>query len=172
MNQKVFTASWLFALILTVDVLTKKWALDMLGHHMTVEGFGGIPLTLTYNTGVAFGVSVGDMRWVIVAGTVLVMVALSVLFYQARPTDSLRITSLATVMAGAMGNLIDRVRWDRGVVDFIGPFDLGFFHFPIFNAADMAITVGAAMLAISLWMEERNLESEAAAVEATSTEAA
>jgi signal peptidase II len=58
------------------------------------------------------------------------------------------------VTAGALGNLIDRVRWDLGVVHFIGPFDLGMFHWPIFNVADMAITTGALMLGVSLWREE------------------
>jgi signal peptidase II len=54
-----------------------------------------------------------------------------------------------------VGNLYDRVRWDRGVVDFLGPVDLGLWHFPIFNVADMAITSGAVLLAISFWVEER-----------------
>ena len=52
-------------------------------------------------------------------------------------------------------NLYDRVRWSRGVVDFIGPVDLGFANFPIFNVADIAITCGAGLLAISFWLEER-----------------
>ena len=98
----------------------------------------------------------------------LVMCALVVLLRQARAADQLRVASIAAVMAGAMGNLFDRLRWERGVVDFIGPFNLGFAHFPIFNVADMAITVGAAALAISLWLEERNVEpAQAEAAEPT-----
>ena len=62
------------------------------------------------------------------------------------------------MIAGALGNLIDRVRWDRGVVDFIGPIDLGITHWPIFNVADMAISCGAVMLALSFWQEERALK--------------
>jgi signal peptidase II len=54
-----------------------------------------------------------------------------------------------------VGNLYDRVRWNRGVVDFLGPIDLGFWDFPIFNVADMAITCGAVLLAISFWFEEQ-----------------
>jgi len=174
MNQKIASAGWLLAVLLTADIFTKNWAEATLGHGFTTLGFGGwVPFTLTYNTGVAFGIRMGDMRWVIIGGTVLVMGALCVLFYQARHDDSLRITSLAAVMAGALGNLIDRVRWDGGVVDFIGPFTLGFanVNFPIFNIADVAITVGALMLAISLWLEERT-DLEPATVDATSTEPA
>jgi lipoprotein signal peptidase len=55
----------------------------------------------------------------------------------------------------AAGNLYDRVRWERGVVDFIGPIDLGLWNFPIFNVADMAITCGAVLLAVSFWFEEQ-----------------
>ena len=43
------------------------------------------------------------------------------------------------------------------MVDFIGPIDLGFYHWPIFNIADMAISCGAVLLAISFWQEERQL---------------
>jgi signal peptidase II len=168
MNRKLATAGWLLSAILIVDIVTKRWALDALGHHLTVHAFGGfLPLTLTYNRGVAFGLDVGGFRWLIIMGSVLVMCALAVLLYQARANDQMRVTSIAAVMAGALGNLIDRVRWDRGVVDFIGPFDMGFANFPIFNVADMAITVGAATLAVSLWLEEREAELEPARVEAS-----
>jgi signal peptidase II len=68
-------------------------------------------------------------------------------------TDRVRLFSLALIAAGAGGNLIDRVRWAGGVVDFIGPLDLGFMDFPIFNVADMAITCGAVLLLLSLWRE-------------------
>ena len=173
MNRKVITAGWLLTGILIIDVLTKRWALDALNHGLTVHAFGGfVPFTLTYNRGVAFGLDVGGFRWLIITGSILVMCALAVLLNQARVQDQTRIASIAAVMAGALGNLIDRVRWERGVVDFIGPFNLGFANFPIFNVADLAITVGAAALAVSLWLEEREADREAAPVEAASTDVA
>jgi len=160
MQPKYLRAFAIIAVILALDVVTKAWALRTLSPGWTVEGVGGlVPITLTFNTGVAFGISVGEMRWVIVAATFIVMGALVTLFRQALESDTLRVCSIATVFAGALGNLIDRLRWDRGVVDFIGPFNLGFTHFPIFNIADMAITTGAALLAISLWIEDRALKA-------------
>lgn len=160
MQQKTLRAFAIIAVILALDIATKAWALRTLSPGWTVEGLGGlVPITLTFNTGVAFGISVGEMRWVIVAATIVVMGALLTLFRQAPERDMLRICSIAAVFAGALGNLIDRLRWDRGVVDFIGPFDLGFAHFPIFNIADMAITTGAALLAISLWIEDRAVKA-------------
>jgi signal peptidase II len=159
MNRKLATIAGLMGSLLVLDIITKQWALRTLGDGYTSHLLGGlVPVTLTYNRGVAFGLSVGGSRWIIIVGTALVMCALVVLLRQARPSDQLRVASIAAVMSGAMGNLFDRLRWERGVVDFIGPFNLGFAHFPIFNVADMAITVGAAALAISLWLEERNVE--------------
>jgi signal peptidase II len=79
---------------------------------------------------------------------------------QAEQRDWLRLVSISMVVAGALGNLYDRVRWDRGVVDFIGPIDLGVMDWPIFNVADMAISCGAVMLAVSFWLEERQAKKE------------
>jgi signal peptidase II len=78
------------------------------------------------------------------------------LFRQAHDRDFLRIVSISLVVSGAIGNLYDRVRWSRGVIDFIGPIDLGLWDFPIFNVADMAITCGALLLAASFWLEEQD----------------
>ena len=79
------------------------------------------------------------------------------------PHNYIRITAISLVVAGAVGNLYDRVRWSRGVVDFIGPIDLGFWDFPIFNVADISISCGAILLAISFWMEEQQERKAAAA---------
>ena len=112
-------------------------------------------MTLAYNRGAAFGLSIGnDPRWFFIPVTVLALGLLAGLLLKTDDQDRFRIFALALVSTGALGNLIDRVRWDRGVVDFIGPIDLGFMDWPIFNVADMAISCGAVALAISFWMEE------------------
>lgn len=74
--------------------------------------------------------------------------------YRTTTTDHrLRRILVPAIAGGALGNLVDRLRWDRGVVDFLGPFDLGFMVWPIFNVADMAISCGTALLVLSLWRE-------------------
>ena len=143
------------SLIVLADILTKWWALAEL-----VPGYTrhilGVPITLAFNTGAAFSLSVGAWsRWVFLAFTVVALVAIVRLFREAAPGDWLRHNALALVLAGALGNMIDRVRWARGVVDFIGPVDLGFTDFPIFNIADSSITVGIGLLLISFWREGR-----------------
>jgi signal peptidase II len=145
--------------VLIADLLTKRWALAALADGARMDLFGGlVPLTLAFNRGAAFGLSIGDdPRWIFIPITVVALILLASLFRQADGGDHLRIVSIALVTAGATGNLIDRVRWDRGVVDFIGPINLGFMDWPIFNVADMAITCGALLLALSFALEERNL---------------
>ena len=155
MKQKLMLAASLVALILAADVVTKRWALDTLDHGMTVPGVAGVPLTLAYNTGIAFGINVPyAARWLLVAASIFVVVLLAGMFMRAHERDVPRVAAIGLVTAGALGNLIDRVRWEHGVVDFIGPFDLGVMHWPIFNIADMAITVGAITLGVSLWRED------------------
>ena len=118
--------------------------------------FGHVPLTLAFNRGAAFGLSLGsDPRWFFILITLLALILLLVLLKQAEAKDWLRVVSVSLVISGAVGNLYDRTRWDRGVVDFIGPIDLGVMLWPIFNVADMAISCGAVLLALSFWLEER-----------------
>lgn len=154
MLKKLTTAGTLLVTILIADILTKRWALESLAHGYTLESFG-VPLTLAFNKGIAFGIGIPDMgRWIVVAASIFVMIVLAGMLRDAREGDHARIFAIGLVWAGALGNLIDRVRWDAGVVDFIGPIDLGFMHWPIFNVADMAITTGAILLGLSLLREE------------------
>lgn len=159
-----------FPVIMALDVVTKRWALEALQPPQTSEILGGlVPLTLAFNKGAAFGIRLGeDSRWFFVPVTIIALVLLAVLYRQAADRDFLRIGAISLVVSGAVGNLYDRVRWSEGVVDFLGPVDLVFWDFPIFNVADMAITCGAVLLAISFWFEEQEERRAAAAAESGS----
>jgi signal peptidase II len=155
-RPKYIVLGVIFPVIMAADVLTKRWALDALALERGELAGGLIPLTLAFNKGAAFGIRIGeDSRWFFVPVTIVALILLATLFRQAADSDHLRIVSISLIVSGAIGNLWDRVRWDRGVVDFIGPIDLGLWDFPIFNVADMAITCGAILLAISFWFEEQ-----------------
>ncbi len=142
----------LFAGTVAADFITKRMAEDALVLHLPRRIAGEwVRLTLTYNTGAAMNLSLGD--WSRVAFTVLATVMLGVLFWMYRHTDdrdAAQAAALALIAAGALGNLLDRIRSARGVVDFIdvGAGDLRFWTF---NVADMGVTIGAALLAILLW---------------------
>jgi signal peptidase II len=155
LKQKILPASLVIGAIIFADVVTKRWALATL-YHGSQETLGGwVPLTLAFNRGIAFGLPLPSAgRWIIIVATFIVMGVLIDLFRRTREEDWFRLLAIKLVAAGAIGNLVDRVRWDGGVVDFIGPINLGFMYWPIFNVADMAITTGAIMLGISLWREE------------------
>jgi signal peptidase II len=161
----VFTA--ILSTVVLLDILTKRWALEAL-QDRSMELFGGlVPLTLAFNRGAAFGLSIGnDPRWFFVPVTLFALVLLWALLSRTDHRDRFRLFALSLVFSGALGNLIDRVRWDRGVVDFIGPINLGFMHWPIFNVADMAISCGAVALAISFWTEEEPAAEATAEVRA------
>lgn len=142
------------ALILVLDIATKYVAETFLPRYVGVPVIGDLfQLRLVYNTGAAFGLRVGDFSRPVFM--VLAIIALFILGSMVRTTragDRLRLYALSAICAGATGNLIDRVRSSRGVVDFLD-FTLGAFHWPTFNVADMAVTCGAAALALSLWSE-------------------
>ena len=164
MNSKLRTLCAFLPAILVLDIVTKRWALDALAGGNRMEVLGGlVPLTLAFNRGAAFGLSIGnDPRWFFIPVTILAMVLLAVLFVQSESGDRIKVVSISLILSGALGNLVDRVRWDRGVVDFIGPIDLGFMNWPIFNVADSAITCGAVLLGVTFWREERSRARETA----------
>jgi signal peptidase II len=82
------------------------------------------------------------------------LVILSRLYRQTEDGDYRRVLAIGLVAAGAVGNVVDRIRSEYGVVDFI---DIGFgiHRWPTFNVADIAVSGGAMLLALVLWNEER-----------------
>ena len=165
MKRKLATFGVCLPLIVVADLVTKRWALTALHGAPWTDFLGGrVPLTLAFNRGAAFGISIGDdPRWFFIPVTILALGLMILLTAKSDARDHPRIVALALVVSGAIGNLVDRLRWDRGVVDFIGPVDLGFMHWPIFNVADMAISTGAVLLALSFWAEDRRIKKHAQA---------
>ncbi|MFL5447452.1 MAG: signal peptidase II [Gemmatimonadales bacterium] len=138
--------------ILLTDCATKRVAEEMLvPAHLPHAVLGDlVRLTLTYNPGGAMSLSFGSYSRPIL--TLLAVVALLVLgtLYRRFPSGlALPATALALVTGGALGNALDRLRSTRGVVDFID-IGLGATRFWIFNVADVAITLGAILLAFAL----------------------
>lgn len=140
-----------------VDVITKAWAesalLPQRIPHSVIGDF--FRFTLVYNQGAAFGMHIGEWsRWIFAVLTIGALVMLAHLLRETRNDDTPRTLALALVTAGAIGNLIDRVRSPRGVIDFI---DIGSasWRFWTFNVADIGVSCGAVLLAIVLWREER-----------------
>ncbi|HUL04062.1 MAG TPA: signal peptidase II [Gemmatimonadales bacterium] len=147
------------AAIVVADVVTKLVAVSYLTRHQPVSVIGDtVQLRLVYNQCAAFGVCVGEhSRWIFFALAIAALFVLGSMVRATRPGDNVRIVALALVCAGALGNLIDRIRNPLGVVDFVDV-GIGALRWPTFNVADSAITVGAIALAVSLWLEGRHQE--------------
>lgn len=153
--------------VVTLDVITKLIAVRMLvPERIPHEVLGEyVRFTLVYNPGAAFGLNVGEYsRWVFIALTIGALVILGRLYRQTRPGDTARLIALGLVCAGALGNLIDRLRSARGVVDFIDVGAAGW-RWPTFNVADIAVSTGAFLLAWVLWGEDRQAAAAAARAE-------
>lgn len=148
--------------VVLLDVLTKQIAVATLGP-MPVRVLGDwLTLRLVYNPGAAFGIHVGAYsRWVFMGLAVVALIVLGSMVRHTAPAQWFRLTALAMVCGGAVGNLVDRLRSARGVVDFIDVY-IGSFHWPTFNVADMAVSCGAIALAVVLWQEGRHHHDEAA----------
>jgi signal peptidase II len=116
-----------------------------------------------YNQGAAFGLHLGPYsRWIFLAVAIVAVVVLRRMSRTSPPGDWFRQLALGLVAGGAAGNLIDRIRSTRGVVDFLDV-GIGALRWPTFNVADIAVSCGAIALAISLWREDaRRPEPESA----------
>jgi signal peptidase II len=114
-----------------------------------------VRLTLVRNRGAALGLPLGaHARWPLAAVAVVVTVLLGVWMTRTPVRARARLVALSLVLAGALGNLGDRVRSARGVVDFIDV-GVGPWRFWTFNVADAAITTGVALLLWIGWRESR-----------------
>ena len=150
----------IFVAWLVLDLATKQWALGSLQPAgMPHEVLGEyLRWTLAFNRGAAMGMHLGE--WSRPFFTVVGVVMLGVLYWLYRttaPADRLRATIIAFVMAGALGNLIERIRFGQ-ITDFIDV-GIGTTRFWTFNVADMGITCGAIALALILGKEDAKTET-------------
>lgn len=148
---------WVVA-VLAADFATKRLVEARMHLYEQIDVLGSfVRLTYIHNPGAAFGIHLGPYsRPIFLVLSVIVLAALGGMIRFTPAGDRLRIIAIALVTGGALGNLIDRIKSARGVVDFVDV-GIGTWRWPIFNVADVALTVGAIVLAASLWHEERQL---------------
>ena len=139
--------------VVVLDQVTKVIALDRLTHGIPVDVIPGwLAMTLVLNPGLAFGL-LGNIpkgwRWVVALLSLVALVVLARVALRVLPTGGWPAhLAIGLVFGGAVGNLIDRARFGA-VVDFV---DVHWrnYHWPAFNVADSAITLGVALLALRL----------------------
>jgi signal peptidase II len=154
------TAYALALAVLLADQLSKMWFLaQRFGEGQSEHVFGPFSLTMVWNKGVSFGLFRGEAEWVRWALTGFSLVVAIVIAVWARKVQRpLLGWSFGLIMGGAVGNMIDRIRFGA-VADFL---DFQALKFPwVFNIADSAITVGVVLLLIDTWLSDRDAKSKA-----------
>lgn len=158
---------FLAAILVVLDQLTKAWSARTFGPGESMPLGLGFSFTYVENTGAAFGLFRGvsfdlfgyRVDGVILLGILSAVVSVVLLVYllgRGRQLPFLGRFSLSLILAGAVGNLIDRFA-HHFVIDFIH-FRVGWFDFPVFNVADICVVVGALLLFVWGFLPERQPE--------------
>ena len=134
----------LAAITVVLDQFTKALVLAFLEPYQAVEWAPFLSCVLVFNTGISFGLFAGEtalLRWVLIGLALAVSALLTSWLYKEK---RLRVASaLGLILGGALGNVVDRI-FRHAVVDFVDLHE-GDRHWPSFNIADSAITVGVAV---------------------------
>lgn len=159
MNQQEIPRSklrwlWLAGLVIVLDLGTKALASAMLEYGVPVPVVPMFNLTLLHNTGAAFSFLAGEsgwQRWFFVSLAAVVSVVLFRWLKSLQPSETWSAIAIVLILGGALGNVYDRVVHGY-VVDFLHFYWNGY-HFPAFNIADTAITIGAGMMILDIFRQ-------------------
>lgn len=161
MNTRLPMNWYRLALVVVIaDQLVKRLISTSFSYGEIVSLLPVLDLTLAHNTGAAFSFlhdAGGWQRWLFTGIAVVVSTGVAVWMARVRPTQYLLLGSLTLVLGGALGNLVDRLRFGY-VVDFISV-HLGDHYFPAFNVADSAITIGAILLVLDMYLHPHHHSS-------------
>ena len=149
---------FLIVIITLFDQLTKGWILSSFHLYESREVIPGLfNLVYVTNSGAAFSMLADvDSPWrhyFFLGVGIVALIGLTIAYFKMRDDNKFYGTALALIAGGALGNLIDRVRFGS-VVDFLDVY-LGGYHWPAFNVADSAICVGAGLFIIVNILEAR-----------------
>lgn len=143
---------WLSVLVIVLDLGTKALASSLLTYAEPVAVMPMFNLTLLHNTGAAFSFLAGAdgwQRWFFVTLAVVVSVVLVIWLKGLKREETWTAIAIALILGGAIGNVYDRVVHGY-VVDFLHVYWQNW-HFPAFNLADTAITIGAGMMILDIF---------------------
>ena len=145
--------------VVIIDQLTKLWIManfSLHGEQNIIPGF--FNLVYVTNTGAAFGFLAGSRSWLrqafFIAVAIAALIVILFAYGHLKKQGKIFVCALGLIAGGAVGNLIDRLRFGS-VVDFLD-FYLGAYHWPAFNIADSAITVGVALFLLGTLLQHSN----------------
>jgi signal peptidase II len=141
------------AFVVALDQISKLWVSSHFELYETIPLIGPLSLTNVRNTGSAFGLF-ANQTFLLILVAIVGLVTILLFYRYFSKSNILGISALGLVFGGAVGNLIDRIRLGY-VTDFIDVRLWRDFHWPAFNVADSAITVGTIMLVIFIFLAFR-----------------
>ncbi|SHI73382.1 signal peptidase II [Dethiosulfatibacter aminovorans DSM 17477] len=144
-------------LLASIDQISKYFVLELLKFSnavVLIDNF--LRLNYVENRGAAFGILQNQQLFFIV---ITLMVVLAVVVYRIRYKGFNKVANFALdlIIAGALGNLVDRVRLNY-VVDFIDVNFWGYYDFPVFNFADICVVVGTLLLALLIILDKYEMD--------------
>ena len=153
MKEKHHRFLWPALAVLFLDQISKWLILKSLPVHQSITVIQGFfNLVHVRNRGMAFGfmnrMDVTAVSYILVGLSIGAVVFLAIWFYRLETRDRYTLVGLSLILGGAFGNLVDRLRFQE-VIDFLD-FYVGTYHWPAFNMADSAITVGTFWVAVRL----------------------
>lgn len=153
--------STIIVLIVGLDQLTKYLGKIWLPYAEIIQVFPGFDLLRVHNAGAAFSFlndAGGWQRWILAGVSLLVSLGIAIWLWRLPRKQVLLSLALSLILAGAVGNLIDRVLWGF-VVDFISVY-YAQWRFATFNVADAAISIGAALLILDVFLNREKHEHQ------------
>ena len=147
------------AIIVALDQVT-KWLIreSVLETIRRIEVTGFFNIVEVWNRGVSFGLLANDSAWTPhLLSALALAIATVLLFWLRKAENRLLALALGIVIGGAVGNVIDRIIWGS-VFDFLD-FHIGGYHWPAFNVADSAISVGVVLILVDGFIAKRREQS-------------
>lgn len=140
--------------VVAFDQATKMWALEsFFSPPRVIEVFPWFNLVPVWNTGISFGMLADYSDWMpgIISGLTIIISLVLLVWLFVAVSVSIKL-ALSLILGGAVGNIIDRIRFGA-VIDFV---DIHFFdfHWPAFNIADSAITIGVALFLLDSFLKK------------------
>lgn len=146
---------WVIILLIGIDALT-KWMFEIYlptGRVTVIPNF--FYFEVIHNTGAGWGAFDGQKALLVSISTIAGIAMIGILIWKYNKLNNWYKTALYLMIAGDIGNLIDRAFYKKGVIDFI-KFVFGSYNFPTFNLADSYLVIGCIILLIAIFIEDRN----------------
>lgn len=155
--KRLLSAALIAFVVIVLDQASKAWILyDLMNPPTVINILPFLDFILTWNKGIGFGLLKAHSIWGMLGLVTMALgISIGLGIWIWRTTDRFILVSLSMIIGGALGNIIDRLRFGA-VVDFIYVHVYIFkYHFPAFNVADSAITVGVCLLILESYIRKK-----------------